>query len=112
GSEPARNDNGQAASGELVNHGEHAKAPPVLGAVLHEVVRPHVIGPFRPQSDARAVVEPEPPALGLLLWYFQPFPPPDAVDPLHAHVPALVEEQAADAPVAIAAIPCRQPHKR
>ena len=52
------------------------------------------------------------PRLGCLLGDFQPFPPPDAVDPLHAHVPALVEEQAADAPVAVAAIPRRQPHDR
>src|SRR2546421_13028627 len=65
GSEVARHDDGQAASCKLVDHGKHAKASPVLGAVLHEVVGPHVIGPLRPQPDARAVVEPEPPALGL-----------------------------------------------
>src|SRR6185503_16822100 len=96
----------------LIDHGEHAKAPPVFSAVLHEVVGPHVIGPLRSEPDARAVVEPEPPALGLLLWYFQPFPPPDAIHALDAHVPALVEEQAADAPVAIAPVPGRQPHDR
>ena len=110
GPELARYDDGQAPSCKLVDHGEHAKAPPVLGAVLHEVVGPHVIGPFRPQPDARAVVQPQTPTLGLFVRDFQPLPPPDAVDPLHAHVPAFVEEQAADAPVAVAAIPGRQPY--
>ena len=61
---------------------------------------------------ARAVVQPKEPALGLLLRDFQPFPPPDAVHPLDAHLPPLVEEQAADAPVAIAAVPRRQPNDR
>src|SRR5215813_10779827 len=57
-------------------------------------------------------LEPQPPALGLLVRHFQPFPPPDAVHPLHAHLPALVEEQTADAPIAVAAIPGSEPHDR
>ncbi len=47
GPEFARHDDGQAATRELVDHSEHAKASPVLDAVLHEVVRPDVIGPLR-----------------------------------------------------------------
>src|SRR5258706_11522185 len=67
-------------------------------------------GSLRPQPDAAAVGQPQPPAFGVFRRNFQPFPPPHAVNPLHARVPALVEEQAADAPVAEAAIPCHQPH--
>ena len=44
------------------------------GAILNEVVGPHVIGPLRPQPDARAVVEPETPTFGLLVRDLQPFP--------------------------------------
>jgi len=88
GDELASYDYGQTASCELVDHGEHAKAPPVFGAILHEVVGPHVIGPLRPQPDARAVVQPKAPALGLFLRHFQPFPPPDAIHALDAHLPA------------------------
>src|SRR5262245_57046578 len=65
-----------------------------------EVVRRHMIGPFWPQPDARAVVQPKASPLGLFLRSFQRFLPPDAVDALHAHLPALVREQAANAPVA------------
>ena len=108
GPELARHDDGQAATRELVDHSEHAKASPVLGAVLHEVIRPDVIGPLRSQADAGAVIEPEAPALGLYLWHFQPFPPPDAVDALDDDLPAFVDQQSADAPVAVAAIPRRK----
>ena len=112
GSELAPNDDGHAAARELVDHRQHANPPPILGAILHEVVRPHVIGSLRPQPDARAVVEPDTPTLGLLLRDFQPFPPPDAVDTLDAHAPALIDEQLADAPVAVATILRRKPHDR
>ena len=36
----AGHDNGQASTRELVDHGKHAETPPVLGAILHEVVGP------------------------------------------------------------------------
>ena len=67
---------------------------------------------LRPQPDARAIVEPETPAFGLLHRNFQPFPPPDAVDALDAHAPAFIDEQLADAPVAVATILRCKPHDR
>ena len=69
------------------------KRAAVLRAVLHEVVRPDVIGPLGSQAHARAVIEPQTAPFGLLLWHFQPFPPPDAIDPLDVHPPALVDQQ-------------------
>ena len=59
---------------------------------------------LRPQPDARAVIQPKPAALGLLLRYFQPFPPPDAVDPFEVDPPAFLAKQHRDPTVAIAAI--------
>ena len=41
------------------------------------------------QSDAGAIVEPQPCSLGLFLRYFQPLAPPDPLHPLVVHEPAL-----------------------
>src|SRR3990170_1499568 len=78
----------QALMGELVDHVEHAVLPPVMGWILDEVVGPDVIAMFGPQSDARAVREPEAAAFWLPPWNFQPFTPPDPLDPLVVDQPA------------------------
>ena len=57
----------QAFAGELVDDVEHAELAAVMGAVLDEVVGPDMVGMLRPQPDARAVVQPQPAPLGLLL---------------------------------------------
>ncbi len=54
--------------GELIDDIEHTVLAAVIGAVLYEVVRPDVIGPFRPKSDAEAVSEPKATPFGLFLW--------------------------------------------
>ena len=63
-----------------------------------------MIGPARPQTDAGSVVEPQPAPFRLLLWDLQPFPPPDALDPLGVHMPTFGPEQGSDPPIAISAI--------
>ena len=67
---------------------------------------------LRPQPDARAVSEPEAAAFGLFLRHFQPFPSPDALDPLLVHPPAFDAQQSADPPIAIAAVGRRQADDR
>jgi hypothetical protein len=52
GLELACHDDSEASSCELVDHGQHVKAPPVRGAALHEVVGPHLMGSFRSQPNA------------------------------------------------------------
>src|SRR5215470_13711884 len=48
----------------------------------------------RPQPHTRAVVEPQPPARPLLLRHLQPFPPPDPLHPVLAHLePGLVQQR-------------------
>ena len=111
-SELPRDDNGQAAARELVEHHEHAEGPTILGAILDEVVGPDVIGPPRSQANTRAIVEPEAAPFRLLCRHFQPFPAPDAVDPLDVHPPAFGNEHLADATVAVATIARRQAHDR
>ena len=49
---------------------------PVVGSVMHEVVRPDMVAIFRPQSHARPVIQPEPSFLRLLHRHFQPLTPP------------------------------------
>src|SRR5919112_54757 len=75
-----------------------------MGAVLDKVVTPDMIGIPRPQPDARTIVEPEPPLLRLLLWHFEPLPPPDPLNPLPVHLPPGLPQQSGDAPVAITAV--------
>ena len=107
GSEAARHDEGQAPSREHVDQREHPKRPAILRPVLDEVVRPEMIGSLLSQTNARPVVAPETAALVLLRWDFQPFPSPDPVDPLVAHVPAVGSEHLANPPIAIAPMcPC------
>jgi hypothetical protein len=75
--------NGQALPRELVDDVEHAELASTMGAVLDEVATPDVVGILWPQPDARAIIEPEPPFLGLLLLrHFQPLLPQDPLDPL------------------------------
>ena len=62
----------QALARVLVDDVEHPELPPVMGAVLDEVVGPDVVRMLGPQPDAGAVRQPEPAALGLLLGTFSP----------------------------------------
>src|SRR5919107_1736462 len=76
--------------------------------VLDEVIGPDVVAVLRPQPDARAVCQPQAPALGLLGWDLQAFLAPDPLHPLVVHKPACIPQQGADLAVAIAAVLARQ----
>jgi hypothetical protein len=108
-SQPSGHDDRQAAACELIEHDEHAEGPAVLRALLDEVIRPDVVGSLGAKTDAGSVVQPQTAALGLLAWYFQPFPTPDAVDALDVDPPAFGDEHLANTAIAIAAVPGRQP---
>jgi hypothetical protein len=95
--------------GELVEHVEHPILASVVGAVLNEVVGPDMITVLWPQSDARSVRQPEPPALGLLAGHLEPLAPPDPLDPLVVDHPARGRaQQLRDLAVAVAAVPARE----
>jgi hypothetical protein len=68
--------------GELVDDVQHPVLPPVMGSILDKVVGPDVIAVFWPKTDARSVIEPQPPALGLFGGDLQTLSPPEALDPL------------------------------
>jgi len=94
----------QAFMGELVDDVQHPVLPPVMGPILDKVVGPDVIAIFRPQPDARSVMQPQTTAFGLLLGNLQPLAPPEALNPLVIDQPARIPQQRRDLAVAIAAI--------
>src|SRR5215218_3336510 len=99
----------QALVGELVEDVGHAVLPPVVGAVLDEVVGPDVVRALGPQPDAGAVRQPEPATLGLLFGGLQPLAAPDPLHPLVVDDPARRRaQQLRDLPVAVAAVPARE----
>jgi hypothetical protein len=75
-----------------------------MGAILDEVVGPHVIAVLGPESDAGAVVQPETTALRLPGGHLQPLASPDPLDPLVVDEPAGPAQQRGDLAVAVAAI--------
>ena len=48
----------QALAVEFIEHVEHAVFPPIMGAVLDEIVGPDVVGMFRLQPNAESVGQP------------------------------------------------------
>src|SRR5664280_1797560 len=98
----------QALARVLVDDGEQAQLSAVVGGFGYEVVGPDVVSVFRPQADARSVIQPEAAPLGLTLRYPEALAPPDALYALGVHVPARHLQEAGDALVAVAAEGTRQ----
>ena len=73
---------------ELIHHVQHAILPSIMGAILHEVIGPDVVGPFRTKSDAGSVARPDPAPLRLPAWDLQALLPPDPLHPLVVDHPA------------------------
>ena len=71
---------------------------------LDEVIGPDVVGAFRPEPDAGAVIEPEAALLQLFPGDFQPFALPDPLNPLVVHLPARLVQHAGDHAIAVATI--------
>lgn len=105
GGELALDPDGEALACVLVDHAQHTEHSSIVGAVLYEVIGPDMAFVRRPQPHARAVIQPETAAFWLFHRYFQPLSPPDAVNPLLVHIPAVVPEQSCDPPVTVPAKP-------
>ena len=102
--EPAADPDGQALPGVFVDHIEHAELSAIVGSALDEVVGPDMVGVLGPQPDAGSVMEPEPPAFGLLLWNLEPLSSPDPFHPLVVHHPTDPMQHRRDPTIAIPAI--------
>jgi hypothetical protein len=75
--DPAPHMDRQAFPRVLVNQVQEAHRPAVVREGAHEIVRPDVIRPLRPQPHAGAVVAPQARPRLLLLRHLQPFAAPD-----------------------------------
>ena len=105
GVEPPFDPDSETLTGVLVDHTQHAEDLPVMGAILNEVIRPDMALVFRPEPDARAIIQPEPSSFGLLHWNLKPFTSPDAVDALLIHVPTIAPQQGRDPAIPISTMP-------
>ena len=106
--QPALHPDRQALAAELVDHVEGAELAALACAILDEVVGPDMVGPIRPQPQARAVVQPQAPAFRLPRRHLQALGPPDPLDALVVAAPALGVQQRRDPPVAVAPVLRRQ----
>ena len=72
--------------------------------MMNEVIRPDMVGIHCPQSNTRAIVEPEPSFLGLLHRHLEPLTPPQAFNTLVVHPPSRISQQSSDATITVSAI--------
>ena len=94
---------GEAFPCKLVDHTQHTEHMSIMGAVLHEVIRPDMALMRWPQPNARTVIQPETATLWLFHRDFQPLPAPNALDTPLVHMPALVPQERRDPAIAIPA---------
>ena len=73
-----------------------------------EVIAPDVSWPFRPQPNARSIVQPQTTPWTLLLRHFKALTAPDALDPVLANLPATGPQQRSYPAVAVAPVLGRQ----
>ena len=76
-----------------------------MGTIFDKVIRPDMVPPRGPQTDARAVIEPQPCSFGLPLGHLQPFLTPDAFHPFVIHSPAFPLQHGRNASVSVSAKP-------
>jgi hypothetical protein len=86
--------------------------PVAADASVDEVVRPDVAFVCRPKPHARSIIQPQPPAFGLLLRDFQPFTAPYAIDALLIHMPAVSPQKFRDPAIAVSAELSGEPDDR
>jgi hypothetical protein len=72
-----------------------------MSVALDKVEAPDVIGSLRPQTKARAVVEPQPGTRLVFLGNLEPLTAPDALHPIPPNSPADPLQQSGDTPIAI-----------
>ena len=78
----AFNSDRQAFPGELIDDIQHPYRFAIAGPVGDKIIRPDMIPVQRTKPYAGTIVEPQPPAFTLFLWYFESFLVPDPLDAL------------------------------
>jgi hypothetical protein len=95
---------GQTLPSELVDHRQQPQVPAIVSARFHKVLAPDMVWFLRSQPDTGPVVQLQPSMRLVLGWDLQPFPPPDVLDPVLAHIPSGLFQQNGNSSVAQPAI--------
>ena len=80
--------NRQALTRVFIQNREHPNHPAVMRPSLNEVIRPHMILMGSAMPHARTVIEPDPPAFGLLAGHLQSGLTPKPLYAFVIHLPA------------------------
>src|SRR4029453_19084018 len=83
---------------------QQAQTASIVRPRFDEIVAPDVIAMLRPQSNAGAVVKPQPNAWLVLGGLFQSFPPPGALHSVLSHFPSGRLQQSGDSSITEAPI--------
>lgn len=110
--DPARDADGQAFPGELIDQSHEAESAAVIGLRLDKVVAPDMIAMLRPEPDAGSIVQPEPATRLVFPGYFQPLATPDPLDAITADLPTRLGQQRRDPTIAVTPVPRRQRDNR
>jgi len=103
----------QALPRELIHHRKDLDPPTIRRPVVHEVVRPHVIRMLRPPTNDPVRRAPHPTTRAPTLRNSKILTPPQTMEPLVVHPPALLSQKNRDAAIAKPRIPPRvMPHLR
>ena len=73
---PPSDHNRQTLAGVFLHHRQPLEGAPILGAILHTVIRPDRVRILSPPADTGAIGEPEPGPFGVFLRHRQPLLPP------------------------------------
>jgi hypothetical protein len=87
---------------------QHPQRSPIAGPLCHKIVTPNMITMLWAHSDARTVIQPQPPPFRLPLRHFQPFLTPNPGYPLVIYPPSIVAQQRRDPSIPIPSIVARQ----
>ena len=75
-----------------------------MGAGLHKIIAPDMLGKERFQPDHGTIVEPQSPSFRLFLRDFQPFSAPDPLHTLVIDDPAFVSQQRGHSAITVASV--------
>lgn len=86
---------------EVIHETQHATLPPVMGAILYQVLESDMVEPSRPIPGAGSITLPDPAPLRLPAWDLQALLPPDPFKPLVVdHLARRATEKGGDLPIA------------
>jgi hypothetical protein len=94
----------QAFPAVFVQDVERSERFPIMGSVMHEVIRPDMVAIFGPEANTRAIVEPKPSFLRLFHGHFEPLTSPQALNTLVVHQPTCIPQQSRNPTIAVATI--------